>query len=90
MLTVSSQMPQNVGSSDRPQIAPNALALVMICVFLEALRIDSQASQLWFVYYFSTIFVVFSIIFIEQVKNVSIGKDYICKVYKKSQSMNKS
>ena len=73
-------MPQNVGSSDCPQIASNALVLVLICVFLEALRMDSQASQLWFVYYFSTIFVVFSIIFIEQVKNVSIGKVYTYRI----------
>ena len=83
-------MPQNVGSSDCPQIASNALTLVMICVKLEALRMDSQASQLWFVYYFSIDFIVFSIRFIEQEKSESIGKDYICKVYKKSQSMNKS
>jgi len=64
-------MPQNVGSSDRPQIAPNALTLVMICVKLEALRMDSQASQLWFVYYFSIDFIGISTKFIEQVKSVS-------------------
>ena len=67
-------MPQNVGSSDCPQIAPNALALVMICVFLEALRMDSQAFQLWFVYYFSIDFIGISTKFIEQVKNVSNTK----------------
>jgi len=67
-------MPQNVGSSDCPQIASNALALVMICVKLEALRMDSQASQLWFVYYFSIDFIGISTKFIEQVKNVSNTK----------------